>query len=551
MTALLSAVALTGCQSESDDTSTATATATATEGSPSPPVEGAVILGETDGLGAAIPEPLDRVADGARVVTIGEATHGTHEFFAIKADLIRHLVTTGRIDTVLIEDSVPAAAAASRYVAVGEGDAASASGDILDIFDTAELVELLEWLREYNESAESPVGFYGMDVPQYGVGPSLDLLREVLSPVDAAVASQVAEAASCLPSDEAAVLAYSDLASTEQDVCLTAVTGARDAVAELMPELSQADPTSADLAWLTGAALVAGEPYYRTVQDSTTDGAGRAITTRDLGMADIVAATVEGPMAAVPAVWLHNVHAGTFTGLRDGDIEISATTAAVLADRFGADDVATVGFSFESGTFHAFGATGLLDVFEAAPPQEGSVGAVLSGSDLPFMVATADVADFGDALPFRTLIGAGYDDSAPPDGDYTDVVVADVFDVLVHVPTMSPSQVLNEDILAGEATDTFGTLTVFDSELPVLAACPDGDRLVVEVPPGTLRLPAASTTTGTLALISGDVTTESDGIMVETDGTSYRAEGQLVTPDSPEPATFDLTVPDLTAACPS
>ncbi len=537
------ALGLAGCSSGEEPIDAAENGASADDADAAP-VPGALVLPAADRLGDLVPEPVDAIAEGARVVTIGEATHGAHEFFAIKADLIRHLVSTGAVDTVLLEDGVAEVAPASRYVAGQAADPAVATADLLALWQSTELLDLIDWLAAHNESAAEPVALYGLDIPQYGSVGTASLVLDSLAGLDPDLAAVATERLACL-ADVEEPTQYAARPVEEQDACGAAIAELSDLLAERFTGLHELDPTAAELAWLGTTALFGAEETYRlALAEDATGG----VNARERGMAAVTAAAVDAPMAATPAVWAHNIHAGTFTDLASLGITLDRSLTALLSDRYGPDAVATIGFSFETGGFHAFGGGSGLEVFTAGAPPADGVAEVLTGGSATFLVATADVPDLAEVRPWRTGIGGGYD-PADPDSYLVEVAVQDAFDVLVHVPTTTPSQIADPALLAQPAV---GVVEISEVPLDVTRACPDGEQLVLEVAPGELRVPAQSTVDGTVELLAAGVEPLSTpGLTVEFDGGGYRAEGELLTPDDPTvPLPLRIEVPDLAAACP-
>jgi erythromycin esterase len=120
----------------------------------------------------------------ARVVGLGEATHGSHEIFELKNDLIRFLVTRMGFTLVAFEGSVTFFETLDDYIA-GRTDRETALAALNPggwITDTQELVSLLDWLRAHNAAvpAERRVRLVGLD-PQVS-GPAIDFLRAYLGP---------------------------------------------------------------------------------------------------------------------------------------------------------------------------------------------------------------------------------------------------------------------------------------------------------------------------------------------------------------------------------
>jgi erythromycin esterase-like protein len=153
---------------------------------------------EMDGLGAV----LERVGE-ARLVLIGEATHGTQEFYRIRAELTRALITQKGFTIVAVEADWPDAYRANRYVHCASADrnAVEALDDFRRfprwMWRNHEVVRFLEWLRGHNTECvqEDRAGFYGLDL--YSLHSSMAAVLEYLSSVDPEAAQRARERYSC------------------------------------------------------------------------------------------------------------------------------------------------------------------------------------------------------------------------------------------------------------------------------------------------------------------------------------------------------------------
>jgi erythromycin esterase len=100
--------------------------------------------------------PLDKIIGDARIVALGEASHGTAEFFQMKHRLLEYLVTKKGFTVFAIEANWPESLLAERYVTSGEGDAASALAAMYFwTWQTEEVRDMLDWMRAYNKTAGS------------------------------------------------------------------------------------------------------------------------------------------------------------------------------------------------------------------------------------------------------------------------------------------------------------------------------------------------------------------------------------------------------------
>ena len=113
---------------------------------------------------------LDAVGD-ARLVLIGEASHGTHEFYRARAEFTKTLILGKGFNIVAVEADWPDADRANRWVrGIGsDPDAETALGDFTRfprwMWRNRDVVAFLEWLHDHNGSVDTAahVGFYGMD----------------------------------------------------------------------------------------------------------------------------------------------------------------------------------------------------------------------------------------------------------------------------------------------------------------------------------------------------------------------------------------------------
>ncbi|MFH8992108.1 erythromycin esterase family protein [Streptomyces sp. NPDC017940] len=135
------------------------------------PLRGTGPGGSTEDL-----RPLDRMVGGAEVVGLGEATHGTHEFFTMKDRLFRHLVEEKGFRTFALETSWTTGLRFDAYIRGGKGDVRELARRELakGPWYTEEYIRLLTWMREYNERhPDDPVRFLGNDLNHPAMGAEL------------------------------------------------------------------------------------------------------------------------------------------------------------------------------------------------------------------------------------------------------------------------------------------------------------------------------------------------------------------------------------------
>jgi erythromycin esterase-like protein len=133
----------------------------------------------------------------------GEASHGTHEFYRIRADLTAALIQQKSFNIVAVEADWPDAYRANRWVrlASSDEDAATALGDFTRfprwMWRNEVVVDFLQWLRSFNASrnADQRAGFYGLDL--YSLHTSMEAVLRYLDAVDPAAAGRARHRYAC------------------------------------------------------------------------------------------------------------------------------------------------------------------------------------------------------------------------------------------------------------------------------------------------------------------------------------------------------------------
>ena len=145
---------------------------------------------------------LDLIGD-ASVVLIGEATHGTYEFYETRARVTQQLIATRGFNVVAAEADWPDAFRANRWVH-GQGTDHTAAEALADfvrfprwMWRNRVVVKFLEWLRDHNlrQPATAQAGFYGLDL--YSLHRSIDAVVRYLERVDPAAAEQARQRYAC------------------------------------------------------------------------------------------------------------------------------------------------------------------------------------------------------------------------------------------------------------------------------------------------------------------------------------------------------------------
>jgi erythromycin esterase-like protein len=115
--------------------------------------------------GFADMQPLKKIVGNARIVSLGEATHGTREFFQLKHRMLEFLATEMGFTIFSIEANMPEAYRLNDYVLTGRGDPAQLlQGMYFWTWNTEEVLDMIRWMREFNASGRGRVEFTGYDM---------------------------------------------------------------------------------------------------------------------------------------------------------------------------------------------------------------------------------------------------------------------------------------------------------------------------------------------------------------------------------------------------
>jgi erythromycin esterase len=143
-------------------------------------------------------DPLRTLVGNATIVALGEATHGTREFFRMKHRMLEWLVREMGFSYFGIEATFPEALDVDHYVQTGEGDPADLLANLhFWTWNTTEVLDLIKWMRAWNASGKQPtVHFVGFDMQFPGV--ALDSVEAFATRIDAVTETAVRGAYHCL-----------------------------------------------------------------------------------------------------------------------------------------------------------------------------------------------------------------------------------------------------------------------------------------------------------------------------------------------------------------
>lgn len=295
---------------------------------------------------------FDRYA-GARVVLLGEASHGTSEFYRARAAITRHLIRQHGFSIVAVEADWPDAAAVDRQ-AGGRGSAAALT-PVFERFPTwmwrnTDVADFVRWLAGHN--AGLPPGrqtrFYGLDI--YSMAQSMAAVLAYLDNVDHEAARSARQRYSCLDPWQEDPAAYGMAVLTRQhEACETAVLAQLRELLEKRLDYAGRDGERFFDAAQNARLVASAERYYRAMYYGSAQG----WNLRDTHMFETLenALRLHGP-ASRAVVWAHNSHIGiaadTEMGWQRGEINIGQ----LCRERFG-EAAVSIGMGTHCGTVAA------------------------------------------------------------------------------------------------------------------------------------------------------------------------------------------------------
>ena len=316
---------------------------------------------------------VERFSD-RRVVILGEATHGTAEFYQARARITEMLVDRHGFNIVAVEADWPDASVYDAYVRGLPRPVVPQS--TFTRFPTwmwrnGQVADFLDRLKEINATIADPdhkVGFYGLDI--YSLGASIEAVLAYLDKVDPAAARVARERYGCLAPWRAEPARYGRMAlSRGYAVCEKPVADTLvDLLRKRLDYLTKDGEAFFDAE--QNARIVAGaEQYYRAIYY----GDAASWNLRDQHMFDTLERLLaeRGPEAKA-VVWAHNSHIGNAAFTEMGQVRGEHNIGQLARQRFG-DEAALIGFGTDRGTVAAASDwDGLMEIKRVRPARDDS-----------------------------------------------------------------------------------------------------------------------------------------------------------------------------------
>src|SRR5256714_2453115 len=424
--------------------------------------------------GARDYDPLLKLIGEARFCLLGEATHGTHEFYRERAEITKRLIKEKGFTAIAVEADWPDAFRVNRYVrGLGDDhDANEALGGFKRfptwMWRNTVILDFVEWLRDYNSSLHinaAKVGFYGLDL--YSLYTSIEAVLGYLNKIDPAAAKRARYRYSCFEHFAEDTQAYGYAAnfglteSCERDVIEQLIELRRQA-ADYASRDGRVAQDEFFFAEQNARLVLNAERYYR----SMFRGRVESWNLRDQHMAETLGALVthlntQGQTAKV-AVWEHNSHLGDARATYMADYG-ELNVGQLVRERYGSEAV-LVGFTTYRGTVTAASDwDGPAERKRVRPALEDSYEASFHEADIQnCFLPLRDAGSVSSALRDPRLeraIGVIYLPRTERQSHYFEARLSDQFDAVIHFDETSALQPLERHAPweTGEPPETFPT----------------------------------------------------------------------------------------------
>ena len=406
---------------------------------------------------------MDRIGD-SRIVLLGEASHGTHEYYTWRARISKKLIKEKGFNIIGVEGDWPDCYRINRYIRNYEGEENS-SLEVLKQFHrwptwmwaNWEISALMDWLRSYNEgkSYNEQTGFYGLDV--YSLWESLEAIIEYLEKNDPKALETAKQAMSCFQPYDREGQDYAMSTRITPESCEEEVLELLQDIRQRVP-LYDTDPEAPFSAEQNALTAVNAERYYRAMIHGGPD----SWNIRDEHMTETLARLLDfhGPESKA-IVWEHNTHIGDARATdmhRSGMVNVGQ----LVRERWGEPSTVSVGFGSYQGSVIAGSSWGAkMEEMEVPEARENSWEALLHNSAPENkLIITQDVKEYPlmSKRHQHRAIGVVYDPHMESYGNYVPSLIPQRYDAFIFLDeskALHPIDTKKEESLTPE-TFPFG-----------------------------------------------------------------------------------------------
>lgn len=397
-------------------------------------------------------------AGSAKVVMLGEASHGTHEFYTWRSRLSKELIEKKGFNFILVEGDWPDCYLLNRFIKGYPGSGSNAR-QVLDSFSrwptwmwaNWEVCALMEWLKDFN-SGHPKVGFYGMDV--YSLWDSLEEILRFLGTENKESEKVAMEAIKCFePYREDVGQLYARSTQWLPEGCTDEVVSLLSHV-RVKRMFHTHDNEEAFSAEQNALVTKNAERYYRAmVSNSST-----SWNIRDKHMMETIENLLEfhGKDAKV-IIWAHNTHIGDARAT-DMNNAGMVNIGQLAREKYGKENVFLTGFGTYRGQVMASDAWGEpMEGMRVPDARKDSWEDILHSCDSRgCLLFTDDLnAQLFKAPILHRAIGVVYDPSREHYGNYVPSIIPERYDAFIHIDTTRELHALHQEKFSVRVPETY------------------------------------------------------------------------------------------------
>jgi erythromycin esterase-like protein len=385
-------------------------------------------------------DPIIEAIGDAKIVLLGEASHGTSEFYTVRAELSKRLIEEKGFTLIAVEGDWPSTQQVNRYIK-GYTEEEKDVHSVLKSFNrwptwmwsNEEIAEFVSWLKVHNEQKEASqkVGFYGIDV--YSLWESINEVITYLSKTkpDSMELELAKKAFSCFEPYNRHPESYAMSSVNLSQACVDEVSKLLTSIRS--HEENYKDPQELDLNLKINATVVQNaEEYYRAMVQSDD----LSWNVRDEHMVETINEILDyhGNDAKI-IIWEHNTHIGDASAT---DMEAAGmiNVGQILRQQNRKENVYTVGFGTNSGTVIAADEWGIAyKQIDVPPAMKDSWEAALhnTGAFNKLLIFNEENRHlFNDWIGHRA-IGVVYNPEYEAYGNYVPSKIGSRYDAFIYI----------------------------------------------------------------------------------------------------------------------
>ncbi|WP_162427134.1 erythromycin esterase family protein [Pontibacter pudoricolor] len=384
---------------------------------------------------------LDKLIEevgSARIVMLGEASHGTSEYYTWRTAISKRLIQEKGFQFIAVEGDWPESYAVNRFVK-GYQNSGSKIADVLQVFRrwptwmwaNWEVAALMEWIRDVNHlrTTEQKVGFYGLDV--YSLWESLEQVLKYLEKNDGQALEAARSAMNCFEPFNRDPQEYARASAFVRTDC-------QDEVISMLQRIIKSPMHTGDREYdfntqQNAIVAVNAEKYYRAM----VQGGAKSWNVRDTHMMETLDRLLElhGPDSKA-IVWEHNTHIGDAraTDMTDDGMY---NIGQLARERYGNEQVKLVGFGSYQGHVIASKSWGApMQKMEVPPAKPGSWEDILHSineeNKLILSKGLKHIEEIAQRRIGHRAIGVVYDAKFEAYGNYVPTVIPDRYDAFLY-----------------------------------------------------------------------------------------------------------------------